>query len=385
MHQFRPDLWVALEEDTICKLRLNSPAGGWFPALQYYYLWITKPSLPHASLFLSQNLKEIRISVPLLEYLHDVLPDVSSAISQLPTTALQRLHVDFGLNETPRGCLNDSLSSVVLRCGPSLTEFSSPIPLSDAAIDHLIHLPHLHTWHVEGPPPNYSTSSLPLDFPPLVQFVLGEGAANGWLSLLKLLEAHDSPTQSTTPLSKTKESLKFLKTAQFVSLIIDAPLASSIRMFRNLVDLDVSASCNDEGIGQCTFKLNNDNVTELAVALPQLESLLLGYPCHRDTCVTTVACLLQISVHCIKLQTLEIHFSTINIVDDFQTTLEDSRFRELRSAPRCMLRRLDMHRIPLTSDGPEYEVVVNGMTSIFPSLEILMGYSEVWRWEGLSE
>lgn len=63
--------------------------------------------------------------------------------------------------ELPWAYLKDSFSSVALRCGPSLLEFTSPVPLSDAAINHLIRLPHLRTWRVEGPPPNYSASSLP--------------------------------------------------------------------------------------------------------------------------------------------------------------------------------------------------------------------------------
>jgi len=379
MRRFCSDSWVALGEDTIHKLRFNSPAGGLFPALKDCYWWITECNLPHADLFLSQNLKKIHISMSLLEEpenLHKILPTIALAISELPASTLQHLRVDTGRG-VPWAHLKDSLSSVVLRCGPSLTEFSSQIPLSDAAVGHLIHLPYLNTWHVEGLPPSYSPSSFPLDFPPLVKFVLGEGAARGWLSMLKRLEAHVSPAQGTAPLSKTKESLKYLKITQLTSLIVDVPLASSIRMFRNLVDLDISTFPN-EGEDQCTFKLNNEDVAGLAMSLPQLESLLLGYPCDKNTCVTTVACLLQISVHCIKLQKLGIHFSTTNIVDEFKSLSEDSRFRELRSLPRCPLQRLELHRISLVINELEYGSVVNGMISIFPSLELLMGFGMVY-------
>ena len=151
-----------------------------------------------------------------------------------------------------------------------------------------------------------------------------------------------------------------------------------------MVDLDIPAPCNDEAMGQCTFELNNDNVTELAIALLQLEPLLLGLPCNKDTCATTVACLLQIAVHCLDLQKLEIHSNTTNIVDDFKSTSQSSRFRELCSLTGCMLRRLDMHRIPVIIIKSEYGVVVHGMTSIFPSLEILISYSEIWHLVNLS-
>lgn len=85
------------------------------------------------------------------------------------------------------------------------------------------------------------------------------------------------------------------------------------------------------------FKLNNDDITKLAIALSQLEFLLFGKPCYEYTCATTVACLYLISVHCDKSRWLDIYFDTANIVDDFKNISEDPRFRELRSLPRCTL------------------------------------------------
>lgn len=61
-------------------------------------------------------------------------------------------------------------------------------------------LPHLSAWHTEGPPPAYSASLLPLSFPPLVELILGGGAARRWFSLFERLEDHIPPTQDVTPL-----------------------------------------------------------------------------------------------------------------------------------------------------------------------------------------
>ena len=72
----------------------------------------------------------------------------------------------------PWADLRESLTSTILRCGPSPAEFASMIPLSDAAVDHLIQLPHLHICHPGGPLPGYSPSSLPLVFTPPTQFTL---------------------------------------------------------------------------------------------------------------------------------------------------------------------------------------------------------------------
>ena len=125
-------------------------------------------------------------------------------------------------------------------------------------------------------------------------------------------------------------------------------------------DLSAEIYCHDEDDkGRWTFELNNNNVTELAVALIQLESLLLGHACFENTCPGTVACLLTISTYCIGLEKLEIHFSTTNIVDDFKNIQEVPRFEQLRSAPRCPITRLDVYRIPLTLDEPGFETVAN--------------------------
>ena len=88
----------------------------------------------------------------------------------------------------------------------------------------------------------------------------------------------------------------------------------------------------------CSFKLNNDNVAELTMALSQLESLLLGRPCSSDACATTAACLLSISVHCAELRELEIHFNATNIVDDLENISDDpdsKNYARVRGVSSC--------------------------------------------------
>ena len=143
-------LW-GLEEDSFSKLRLNSPDNGWFPILQDLNWYITETNLPYADLFFSPHLK--RISTHRLQ-VHfggpagplNTLPvtAIASAISTLPTFALQSLRVFCSESWSPEASwtgFTDSLSSVVLRCGQSLTEFISKVPLSDTAVNHLTRLP----------------------------------------------------------------------------------------------------------------------------------------------------------------------------------------------------------------------------------------------------
>ena len=366
-------------EETFCKLRLGSPAGGWFPALQDLSWRITGSELPHTDLFFSPHLKRIYVYTPWWWGSSDVscsiLAAIASTISALPASTLQFLSVDVSSCDAPPAYFKDSLSSVILRCGPSLMELTSMVPLSDAAVNHLIQLPHLQIWHIQGPPPTYSNSSLPLTSPPLVKVVL-RGATRGWLSLFQRLEDNVS-TRGVTPLSKAKNSLKTLDVEDTSGLIIDVSFISPIQNLRNLVHFCVWSHEEDD---PCTFKLNDDDVAKLAMALPQLETLLLGNPCIENTCATTVTCLLQISVHCLKLKNLEIHFNTVDIVGDLKNISENPRFQQLRSSPRCTLSHLYVGGIPHVLDEAGVETVANGMIDIFPSIECCGGQ----HWDDIS-
>ena len=384
MRQIYVEGWLLLEEETLNKIQSNSPPGGWFPALQLLSWYITESNLPWANLFFSPHLKRIFIYTAWSWDFINIIPPailstLTSIISTLPTSSLELMSVDDGQATLGWPYFKDSFSSFILRCGPSFTAYNSPVPLSDAALDHLIHLPHLHTWRVHGPPPTYPTSSLPLVFPPIRELTLGDGAACGWLLLLRRLEGGASTTQGVTPLSKAKESLKFLNLEDTSDINIDPSFVSTIQCFRNLVRLNADDYYHHEyDNGQCNFKLNNDHVTELAMALTQLESLLLGYPCSENTCLTTVACLLPISVHCGKLEELMIHFNTTNIVDDLRNISEDPLFQQLRSLPRRPPMSLDVHRMPLKLHESDFETVAKGMVDIFPSLTSCKGLERGW-------
>ena len=283
MREVRLNWLSPIGDDTILKFRLSSPAGGWFPVLQELHLFITNSNVHYAHLCLSPHLKRVSIyfswSCDNSKALHDLLPAVASTISALPTSALQSMSLDLeNHRDVPRAYFEDTFSSVVLRCGPSLTKFISPAPLSDPAMNHLIRLPHLRTLRIGCPPPTYSASSLPLVFPSLAEFTLGKGVANEWLSLFKRLEHPISATQGVTPLSKMKESLESLKVEDLPTPIIDSSFTSPIRMFHNLIILNLGARCHNVGSeGKCAFKLNNADVTNLTIALPRIRKNLADY------------------------------------------------------------------------------------------------------------
>ena len=387
MRSVSMDYRESLGEEAVRQFRLNAPAGGWFPALRVLDWVIATHNHPYIDLLFSPLLEEVYIDAPpswnTAGFIPTMLPALGSTISALPTSALRILSIGTARNACMHlrwwRHLEDPFSSLVLRCGPSLTRLSSPISLSDEAINHAIRLPSLRIWEVEGPPPSCSALSPPFVFPPLAEFGLWEPSAHGWLSLFQQLEDRASATQDVTPLCKVKESLTHLNVVhRSVAVVIDISLTSPIQMFRNLVSLRVRGNCYVDGEDQCTFKLDNDSVTKLAMALPQLTHLLLGYACSKNTCTTTIACLLPISVYCVGLDELEVHFNITNIINDLKSISIDPHFQEFLSLPRCRLRDLDVSDMPLFLDESEFGTVVDGMRDIFPSLQSVQGSMDIW-------
>jgi len=376
---------LALSEDTIQKLRLKSPAGGWFPALRTLKWRVSGLNFPYANLFISPHLKRVEICLELLE--HELklpsnsLSSTASTISALPVSALQVLIVDAkaSSDNIPWQHFKDSLSSIVLRCGPSLVEFTSPVLLSDEAIYHLIQLPRLSVLRLNGLPPSSFVLSPPRVFPPLVKCTFGQDAMAGWLLPLKRLEDSIPALQGVVPLSRMKGLLECLTAEDSPGLIIDPGFTSFVQIFWNMVHLNIGARChNEQGQGQCSFVLNDGNVVELAAALPRLETLRLGSPCIQNTCATTVACLLPISVYCAELMELEIHFNTTNIAEDFLNISKDPSFCVPTIGQRS-LRFLYVHRTPLTIGRKDLLEVFDKLEVIFPALEYIEGLGRCWE------
>ena len=345
---------------------------------------IEEANLPYAHIFFSPQLKEITVFG---NWPGDsTAPDLSaagSAISELPTSGLQSLSLTLYLHGELCPSFDRPLRSAVLNCGPLLTRFTATTPLSDEVVNHILQLPHLNAVRIVDPPPPYPSASFPLFLPPLTDFSLGEDGALEWISLFILLEGGVYAARRVTPLSKIKKSLDFLRICMPPGSKIDASFTVT-RIFRNLTCLDVDHHCDERVEGLCDFELNDSDITELAMALPQLHTLALGHPCSANTCATTVACLLQISARCPELDELCIHFNTANILNDLENTLKDPQFQELRSLPRCPLSCLYAHDIPLSIDNEsDFQTVQNGIADVFPCLDRCNGSEEIWQTVGL--
>ena len=120
----------------------------------------------------------------------------------------------------------------------------------------------------------------------------------------------------------------------------------------------------------------DNNMENLVTALPQLESLELGDVCELNSCNTTVTSLLSISLHCLDLTILEVHFNTQTIVSDMRRLLDGGTGRD---RAKCQLRNLDVGWLPLEVDGEDIETVAMGFKVIFPCLTGFECWDDSWR------
>jgi len=114
----------------------------------------------------------------------------------------------------------------------------------------------------------------------------------------------------------------------------------------------------------------------LAAALPRLKHLRLGQPCRSNTCNTTVASLVSISVRCLDLTVLETHFNTLTIVDDVRGLLDGGAGRD---QAKCKLRSFSVGNMPLQVRMEDIEIIATGFKAIFPCLADVRGSGGHWQ------
>ena len=341
-------------------------------------VWITRP-YPLDRLFLSSHLTVFSF---LCTSLSGQLPDevflnLASVIAELQTSSLQslRIRLPIAAEQTPTS-LRSAVSSAVLRCGPSLTTLSVPTPLSDEAVKHLMQLPKLTTWEARNGPPGVSDPSLSNAFLQLETLELHVQESLEWLPLFEAATRRISSGQDARALSNRGPGQKLTTLASRVQVPIDAAFISPIKLFHGLVNLALRPPCF--GTGGCAFDLTDDDIAEIATALPNLVGVTFGGACPANSCRTTVSSLLLFSTRCKNLRYLDIHFNTTNLLDDFRSMVEDPRPGNLCALPRCQLTQLSVSHAPLRMEEESYGAVVAGFLSVFPLLHGIFGVAECW-------
>jgi hypothetical protein len=367
----------------------NSPNGFACPGLRELRWETYHEPLTFDRLFVSSRLTTLEFRCRGFEdQAQDwIVSKLVSVIAELQTSSLQSLTIIFpsakGPTDPTLKSLGAAVSSAILRCGPSFTKLSVPVPLSDAAVQHIMRLPGFTQWGARNGPPDVSDLSLPDTFPKLERLWIFEKASLKWLPFFKANTLRTLSGRVDHAPSNRGPGQNLTHLNSWESVPIDAAFMSPIMLFHRLVDLDLCAPCS--GTGGCAFGLTDDDVAEMAVALPNLVVARLGEVCSANTCRTTVASLLILSTHCRNLDNLEIHFSTRDILHDLKSIPEDPRLRDFFPLPRCPLGMLTVSEAPISLGEGRHELVAAGFLSIFPSLHNIYGVDWCRIDEGLEK
>jgi hypothetical protein len=372
-----------LSSQVLSVLQFHALSGPLLPNLQTLELWFTSGSteeyIPFIPLLLSTKITSIDLIFSGSD-LHKAT--IASMIAALPTLCpnLDRIKI-YCLPED--SMITDAVSELVLRTGRNpLLHFVVDAPLTAEACEVIFKQPDLRMLQavIDG------FTALPtIALPNLTDMMISYRDGHDWLQ--GFCGASFGKLTSITVSSKTDPTDKFLGAFETVALTTSIPATlstfvyytgrpwmpdyRSLLPFTQLKELVIESPCDVD----CWWTIDDDTITDLARAMPQLELLRLGdYPCDAPAGVT-VKGLTALSYHCPHLLDLVIHFQVAN--------LDPAAIPSLASAdestiPRgsCALTFLTAGYIRVPEESTS--TVVSALLNIFPHLEQIESFDEEW-------
>jgi hypothetical protein len=357
---------------------INEPL---FPNLKSLKLWSTVGEfIPFIPSFLSP--RTTSVSITFTEYNPPKVVFVASMLTALPTLCpnLQTIC----LRSLPRDpIITVAASKLLLTINrDTLRQFHVDSPLTEEAREVIYKLSNLNglTVVVEG------SASLPtMMFPNLTAIDVKYDHNCDWLEGFRgaTLGKLDSVTFHAK--SESAQLAGFLEAFESVGLAASMTLSSfsfctlhpwrpsyrSLLSFKQLRKLEIEFSCEDG----CSSTIDDDIVTEMARAMPKLETLQLGIePCGTPAGVT-VKGLAVLARRCPNLSSLNIHFR----VDSFDALPANARTPHTGTAvPRrdCALTNLDVGQTPMLEESAL--MIALTLVRIFPNIMQIDYTGEDW-------
>ena len=183
----------------------------------------------------------------------------------------------------------------------------------------------------------------------------------------------DSMLQSASP--GVLHALRY--TSLYHGIDITSAKIQQLQRFSALRAVRITSTCN---ASRCKFFLSDNDITTLAVAMPNLTELHLGgTPCASTLVNVSMNGLAVLAANCTKLGELQIHFDTagfINKVLDGST--EHIPSPQLVPNP-CQLTQLNVGQIPLTKNTDGHWTIAMALLQIFPNLKCVKHYQPPFR------
>jgi len=331
-----------------------------FPNLRNLVWYGEASSLTYLPSIVSQTLTDLRVNISTrleTEHLPGEYAPLEFVInSTISPPNLRSLCLNIPPEANPSPGLKQSVANLVLRSGPTLASFEVEFEIPESVVLHLMSLPNLIMWRAAQPTPMELVSS-PLrpvvSFAQIVYLSLRTATPLGWFFFISALvkdKPHPPPTHHTPALT-----------------------------FGNLTNLDVYPPRRQRCLYSCTFPLTDPDISLLADALPHLEGVWLGVPCHFNTCRTTFRSLHTFSTRCPRLRRLCIHFNMTTLVQDIRSVFEgdgqQTEAQGVRADPSvgrsCQLGLQLAHYLPLEPNVGvgDLATVVKGFSAISATID----------------
>ena len=156
-------------------------------------------------------------------------------------------------------------------------------------------------------------------------------------------------------------------TSYYNGVDITSAKIQSLQRFSALRTVRITSTCD---VARCKFFLSDDDISTIALAMPNLVELHLGgTPCTSTLVNVSMNGLATLAANCTKLTELQIHFDTAGFINK---ALEGSSKRIARpqSAPNpCQLTQLYVGKIPLTNGTDGCWTIGMALLTIFPKLK----------------
>ena len=334
--------------------------------------------MPFLRLFLSPKLVNVRILFP------DRHPHLYrlAVVPLIPTKRLVHLELIW----VPPGndtSLLDALRNLLDEASGTLRSVSWGGEIPTTIFDKLLRLRDLRYLDVELPSTPISPPEVAL--PSLEELVVRAGGVSSWLNIfekipnpalqdLKISFMEGAPPAYLQALGYSlKDANKGQNLTRFRCSWEDAITITEVELYPLLSFERLTALVLHSRSQECTVQLDDPFVCRLAKALPRLEILRLGDAPPNAVTNVTVESLVALSMNCVDLDFLRIHFDVTSIPS--RSTYENSQMRK----SSCKLRTLSVGSQPPPSSDDDILRLAFAIAHIFPHVEDIRRYGEGWR------
>ena len=372
-----------LSSEVFSVLQLCAIGEPLFPHLKILWLWdVTGKFVPFIPLFLSPRTTTISI-----RFIRSNSPTamVAPMVAAFPALCPNLQEITF--NSMPRDPMIVAAVSRMLIASNrnTLRSVCLDSPLTEEARGAISKFPNLRNLSVVI---ERDTSLPSVDLPNLAALTVKYDRGSNWLPMF--YGATFGKLESITFISESEQDGDFLEAFERVALTASVqntlsrlrlyashswnPHYSSLLPFTQLTNITIGFPCDDD----CSSKVDDDIITNLARAMPKLQTLQLGEPpCSKIPIGITVKGLVVLANRCLDLYDLQIHFQVASLSTPVAIHRMTSNVESTARRRDCGLSELVVGEIPMPDDS--VSVVALTLARIFPHLGYIDYVDENWE------